>query len=690
MLTSVGTELRGPFWRRPSSLSRLPRPRTVAATLFGLWGFAFADPVFGLLGQEPPFFTSHGIGGWPILLWLVLTAAVPPLLLTVALVALRSVNRRAAATAFVVLVGVLFTLILLPRIDERTPLHPLVFLAFAVVTASAFALMFTVKPLVRRLLAATWFSPLVFGVVFAAMSPASALMMPAAPPDSPPVGAPRELLFLVLDEFPVATLLNESLEIDRNRFPGFARLADIATWYRDTATPSVRTAHAVSSLLTGLVPATPSGLKPDRTLLKRNLFSMLADTHELQSTEPHVRLCEFRGCEQVGEPANLDLYRHTGLAALREWFPETWAKERFAFLEADWGFVDREKGVQMARLRAPMVGAAGPEGSEPGVWFSHVFLPHRPWEWLPGGVIYPAGIDRPPGSQPGDGHSFWNADPRLVDFMRQRLLLQIQAVDEVIGELVTAITDGSIGRDTMVVVAVDHGIGFKPGAIARAWELAPDQLADIARVPLFIRYPGQAAGHIDDRAASLLDVLPTVAHVMDADLPASWDMDGSSLAAPRWLPRPRLIFDDDEAIAVPDQLDMTAAIDQYARLGQGTANLFAHGPLGPLFGESWNEIPTGPPEGGATLVDRANYESVDFDFLVPAMIEIELDGPVPGAWAAVAVNGVVAGSGPVYEYEGVWRIAAMADPTRFKEGANDIKVAVGDEPGGELTPLNLS
>ncbi|MBW3537567.1 MAG: sulfatase-like hydrolase/transferase [Actinobacteria bacterium] len=686
----MGTELRGPFWRRPSSLSRLPRPRTVAATLAGLWGFAFADPVFGLLGQEPPFFTTHGVGGGLILLWLVLTAALPPLLLTLALVALRGVNRRAAAIGFVGLVGVLFALILIPRIDEGFPLHPPLFLIFGVVTALAFGLMFTVKPLVRRLLAATWFSPLVFGVVFVAMSPASALVMPANPPDAPPVAAPRQLVVLVLDEFPVASLLNESLQIDRDRFPGFARLADLSTWYRNTTTPSVRTAHAVSSLLTGLEPATPSGLKPDRALLKRNLFSMLADTHDLQSTEPHVRLCEFRGCEHLVEPANFELYRHTGLAALREWFPERWAKERFAFLEADWGFVDRARGVQMARLREPLAGAARAQASEPGVWFTHVFLPHRPWEWLPGGVIYPAGIDRPQGSQPGDGHSYWSDDPRVVDFMRQRLILQVQALDETIGELAAALADGTIARDAMVIIAADHGISFKQGAIARAWELAPDQYADIARVPLFVRYPGQTAGDVNDRAASLIDVLPTVAHVMEAQLPESWEMDGSSLAAPRWGSYEQFIFDDANRLVLPTPLDLSPAIQQYRALAGGTSDLYAHGPLGSLVRRPWGDLPLGPARRGAELVDSENYDSVEFDGLVPAMVEVELDGPVPGSWAVVAINGTVAGSGPVYQYEGVWRIAAMVDPAYFRVGANDVKVAVADTAEDQLIPLTLS
>lgn len=690
MLIPVGTELRGPFWRRPSSLSRLPRPRTVAATLAGLWGFAYADPVFGLLGQEPPFFTSHGVGGWSILLWLVLTAAVPPLLLTSALVALRSVNPRAGAIGFVVMVGLLVALVVMPRIDEAFPLHPPFFLIFGGITALAVGLMFTVKPLVRRLVAATWFSPLVFGIVFVAMSPASALMMPANPPDSPPVAAPRQLVVLVLDEFPLATLLNESQEIDRERFPGFARLADISTWYRNTTTPSVRTAHAVSSLLTGLAPATPSGLKPDRALMKRNLFSMLADTHELTATEPMVRLCEFRGCEQFGEPANADLYRHTGLAALREWLPEAWAKESLGFLEADWGFADRERGVQMARLRAPMAGAARAEASVPGVWFSHVFLPHRPWEWLPGGVIYPAGIDRPPGSQPGDGHSFWSDDTRVVDFMRQRLILQIQAVDETIGEFATALADGTIARDAMVIVTADHGISFKQGAIARAWELAPDQYADIARIPLFVRYPGQAAGDVNERAASLLDVLPTVAHVMEAELSESWEMDGSSLAAPRWGRYEQFIFDDANRIPLPSPIDLGPAIQQYRVLAGGTADLYAHGPLGSLVHRSWSDLPLGPARSGAELVDSENYASVDFDGLVPAMVEVELGGPVSGSWAVVSVNGTVAGSGPVYQYEGVWRIAAMVDPVYFQAGANEVKVAVADSADDQLIPLTLS
>ena len=90
---------------------------------------------------------------------------------------------------------------------------------------------------------------------------------------------------------------------------------------------------------------------------------------------------------------------------------------------------------------------------------------------------------------------------------------------------------------TMLVVTSDHGISFETGGHRRA---AP-KLDDINRnevlpVPLFMKFPGQAAGKVDRRDAQITDVLPTIADSLGVHLPADWKFEGHSLLA---SPSPR-------------------------------------------------------------------------------------------------------------------------------------------------------
>src|SRR5690606_14388112 len=55
-------------------------------------------------------------------------------------------------------------------------------------------------------------------------------------------------------------------------------------------------------------------------------------------------------------------------------------------------------------------------------------------------------------------------------------------------------------------------------------------LADVAWVPLFVKEPGQQTGSVSDENTSTLDVLPTVADVLEVETP--WEVDGTSLLGP--------------------------------------------------------------------------------------------------------------------------------------------------------------
>jgi hypothetical protein len=85
----------------------------------------------------------------------------------------------------------------------------------------------------------------------------------------------------------------------------------------------------------------------------------------------------------------------------------------------------------------------------------------------------------------------------------------------------------------LVIVAADHGITIVPGATDQRL-ITAETVGTIAAVPLFVKYPtgheGVAPGFIDDARAETVDLLPTIADVIEMRVP--WDTEGLSLLDP--------------------------------------------------------------------------------------------------------------------------------------------------------------
>jgi arylsulfatase A-like enzyme len=76
-------------------------------------------------------------------------------------------------------------------------------------------------------------------------------------------------------------------------------------------------------------------------------------------------------------------------------------------------------------------------------------------------------------------------------------------------------------------------MSFEPAALGRMAGAANDW---IVRVPLFIKFPGQRAGRVEDAPVSHLDVFPTILAVLG--LPPAPAAPGLALAGPLPASRP--------------------------------------------------------------------------------------------------------------------------------------------------------
>jgi len=92
--------------------------------------------------------------------------------------------------------------------------------------------------------------------------------------------------------------------------------------------------------------------------------------------------------------------------------------------------------------------------------------------------------------------------------------------DSHVGQLIQALERQGVGDEVAVIISADHGENLGELGI-----YAEHATADYAttRIPLIIRWPGCAAGHVDTGLHYNLDLAPSLAELLGLDAPARWD-----------------------------------------------------------------------------------------------------------------------------------------------------------------------
>lgn len=287
------------------------------------------------------------------------------------------------------------------------------------------------------------------------------------------------VLWLVLDEAPLYALLTTAGEMNVERFPGFALLAESSTWFRNTLGTAQRTTEAVPALLTGVWPTLRN--YPYLADHPVNLFTLAKDTYLLDVYQSITSLCPQELCPNK--------------------IPDE----------------ERQAEFQVRAFRNLIDNAS--VSREPTIHFSHILLPHRPWRFS---TDFRLGRELATDPRPST-----QLDRRRDSY--QALMRQFVATDSLLLELLTRLKASPNWDRTMLVVTADHGMTFVPGESFRD-TINPDNpatLEDIYRVPLFIKFPRQNSPSINDCPVSAIDILPTVLAVTNIDIPPG--LDGSNL-----------------------------------------------------------------------------------------------------------------------------------------------------------------
>lgn len=507
---------------------------------------ALAQPLLDLLARNAPFLVAHRASGPDIVLLMGALLLAPPTLAwcSIELLArLRPGGERAglaAAVAFFVAVGVL-------PLAKRVPGLPALFqiaLALGLGAFSAFA--WSRLAVVRRFATVLAIAPLVFAVAFLTddsvrkLTAGSGSESAAAkiPDGSPPV------VMVVFDELPTISLLDGQGRIDAARYPAFGRLAREATWFRNASGVHYHTAHAVPPLVTGRYPEL--GLLPIASDHPGNLFALLRDGYEL---EVHETLTRLRPRPPAGGFAERigPLVRDVGVVALHVFLPEPMTRG-LPRVDQSWkGFSDAgpalgsglgaERRGMTDERRAKLFGdrhgafqrfldSIEPHRG-PSLYFLHILLPHRPWEYLPSGRRYAPTRDLGVRGGPWGPQEWWSVDAY------HKHLLQLEYTDARLGDLLARLDALGLYDRALLVVTADHGVGFWPGDPRR--DPRTPHPSDSLAVPLFVKVPGQRTGSVSERNVEAVDVLPTIAGVLGVEIP--WEIDGCSALSDHCAPR---------------------------------------------------------------------------------------------------------------------------------------------------------
>lgn len=673
-----------------------------------LFVFAVAQPLLDLLGRNAEFFLARAAPQIDILLLALMLTLGVPLLIGLAVAGIRKIHSPTGTVVHGVVLAILGAILAL-QIVSITPAAGFpawLEMVLAGATGVLLAVAFYRYEALRSVGRYAAIAPVVILGLFLFGSSVSQLVFASsevARPSQITVENPAPIVMVIFDEFPVASLMDGDGNIEEDVYPGFARLAEDGTWFRNAVTVQQQTENSLPAILSGTNP--PMDKLPTAGDHPFTLFTLLADSYDLHVQEAVTDLCPEYACKNTTRPVGPVAERWRALVddlrivSGHLFLPDDMA-DHLPPVDTTWSnFSGGEGGDEVditARFQeltysadrrlpvAQFIQNVGTTGDEPRLFFLHALVPHGPWTYLPSGQTYPS-----PGAAPGSKSPGWGDDVWLVDQAYQQHLAQVGYVDGVIGDLIARLEEAGLYDDTMIIVLADHGITVRPGVPHRR-VATENTVGDIAAIPLFIKRPHQEQGGIDDYRAETIDVLPTIASVLGIELP--WMTDGMSLFGNDRPERAESRIEGSEGTIVfgTDGSEARAVaarkIDHF-----GTGGPFGLAPPGhaDLLGRRIEEFDVRPDGDVAATVRDLNAFGV-----------VDLDGPSLPAWIsgtirrsdsrggdlvlAIAVNGRIAAVTRSSETDdGKTEYGAMIPPDAFVDGENDIDLVlirgVGDD-----------
>lgn len=688
------------------------RPSLLAGAghLAALWALAFAQPLFDLLGRNPDFFVARGNTGADILVFAFAFALLPP----AAMLGLEALAQRFGDrwrwSLHLGLVALLSAALALQVVKLALSRPGGLMIAAALALGAGAAYLYANGRFLRSLCDVLIPAPLVVLAVFLLFSESSRLVLPRAEADSADVEVenPAPLVFIILDELPLGSLLTPEGEIDASRFPAFAELARSATWYRSATAGADSTPRAVPAILTGRVPGDDQ--LPVDSDQPRNLFTLLGGSYEVRAIEQATRLCPSEICpdhDEQGQGERLgELFSDLRVVSEHLLLPDGLRRGLPSVDTTFGGFASEVGGTGPPRFaindQLQLVAALHAGGTDETLFaefvnridgrdrtldFIHLYRPHYPWTHFPDGEVYSELQSELAAFFDDDGR--FAAPREITDLALQRHLIEAGYADFLVGQAIRRLRSLGAWRRAMFVVVADHGGAFIPDEFRRV--ATERNIGQLAPIPLFVKAPGQTRGRVVGAHTCATDVLAFVMEELAIEDP--W---GTDDCPPRTVEVARvensvLSGDGTEASLATVRRQMGAYTRRIARLfGTGTGwgpRVYALGPAAGLAGRPVASLPLAAGSGG--VAEFGNPGRFTAGPTAETLLRGGIDGGAPGVPLAVAVNGRIVATGSSFEEGEQVRFSVLFPREALRPGVNVVELfeVHEGEAGPELVLL---
>ncbi|MBX3443346.1 MAG: sulfatase-like hydrolase/transferase [Planctomyces sp.] len=672
--------------------------------LFALSGFAIAQPLLEQISRRTMYFTDQNLPPAGLLLIVAALLFAAPLLLFAIEELIERIAARGAWRAHLVFVFLLAWLAFCGAVrsivdstlrDAGVPWFVSLFLA----TAGA-AVVWRLYRRSRKLhlfLTIAAVGVLAFPAKCLFASPAYRILVPEpeVPPATMHAANPVPIVMVVFDEFSGLAILDVEGRIDAATFPNFARLEQQANWFPAATTVHHRTERALPAMMTGMINEKTS--PSTEAYFPDNLFALLRRTsaYDRKVFEPFTRLCTPKqpgpdDLQRAARPRPAEIawtlaavYRHITLP-IDTPLPETPVPRAF-FNMGEMPSLDG--GVDPDVVRFPWDGQHERqfrdflEGLQPAdrprIDFLHVAVPHYPWANLPSGRTYAPELRFGEFAAAMWRQEEWIDDKLGVRNCRERYQLQVGYADHFIGRLIDTLQERGLWDDCLLIVTADHGAAFAPGLNRR--EPMRDNVPEIAGVPLFIKLPGneRLPDALRNRNVEIIDILPTIAEVID--MPLSGPVDGQSIldAARSDRPRKTLEVDNHAVLLRPDFAERFDTLKRlHADFQTPIPEEYGLGGMPDWVGADLEDFRVeGVPQHSLAL---ALGGSLATETVVPCVFEgcnVAWDLSWPPQSIVIAVNGGIGAVTRTYDDERAagW-FSAIVSEDLFHEGENEIAI----------------
>lgn len=688
-----------------------PRPLLRGLHVLTLSAFALAQPIYDRASEKAGFLSDRGVEGPTLIVLVLLLSVVVPVSLFLVEWCLKQLSVRGEQAARLIVNDILLTSIAIPFFKRLDLLPGFIILALGLAAGVAGAWCYERFVLARRFVTVASPGAVLFPLWFLFLSSARGILLP--PPEKQfEIENPVPVVMIVFDEFCGDSLMDDERELDGARFPGFAELAQHATWFRNATSVHPMTEYAVPALLSGNY-SNRSKTAPVVANYPQNLFTALRNSnrYELTVFEPVTRLCpdNYRQDERPKMGAVRQLADVLPTLALVYAY-HLWPNDRIADLPAiprAWFGLIENMDVDRTKRRGVIRYSWGhnrdeqfahfldciTETESPTLSFCHFLIPHVPWCYLPSGRKYVEdGTDWDLFNLDVHGESLgdWGNDELYIMHNQARYLLQLGFADRLIGRLIERLKQTGLYDRCLLIVTADHGVSFREDE-ARRW-LSEGNLQDLMPVPLFIKRPGQETGSVSDKNVESIDILPTIADVLGASLPVP--VDGWSVFDETRPERPRKTMHDTvlelHAAAHPVEKN-SARMLQLRRFGSGATRpngLFETGPHPELIGRPVSDFDIAAAEGVEIELTRCrNTPADEAAGIVPCHLEGIVHGkPARPVELAISVGGKIRAVTRTYlmnSLRDTW--TALIPESSFEAGNNAIEVFVVSSPARKPT-----